>query len=149
MGFQFRFEQLLHYRRHILDRAENEYGKALEKVQIIRQEYDYIENQKQSFEKILHDMRCKGLTAEEHEIFVENLDGLEWKAKLARRRLEEAVMELEAQREKLIEAKKRLETLETLKERELEEYRRGFLKKEQKLADEIATVRVAGKDYES
>ncbi|SFM47700.1 flagellar export protein FliJ [Thermodesulforhabdus norvegica] len=138
MAFRFRFEQLLHYRRHLLERVEQDFGRALEKVRKVQSEVDRIESQKKLCQDLLYEKQCEGLPAVEHELLVKNLYGLELKARQTRKRLEEAIKEMEEQRERLIEAKKRLEMLEILKRQEVQEYRRDQTKKEQKLADEIA-----------
>lgn len=139
MAFRFRFEQLLQYRRHVLERIEYDFGKAAEKFMKVQGEFDQIEKQKRLCEDLLHKKWCEGMGAEEHELLVKNLYGLELKAKQVRKRLEEAKKEMEEQRERLIEAKKRLEMLEILKRQESQEYKKDQLRKEQKFADEIAT----------
>ncbi len=149
MAFRFRYEQLMKYRKHLLEREQYEHGLILKKVQELERICSEIEHQKSKCEELLREKQSEGIQAHEYLLLVENIQGLEHRLKGVKKQLSETLKELEAQREKLLEAKKNLEMLETLKSYELEDYKKEESKKERRLIDELAITQAYGNSHEA
>ncbi len=149
MAFRFRYEQLMKYRKHLLEREQYEHGLILKRVQELERVCSEIEHQKTQCEELLKEKQSEGVQAHEYLLLVENIQGLEHKLKDVKRQLNETLKELEVQREKLLDAKKKLEMLETLKSYELESYKKEELKKEKRLIDELAITQAYGNAHEA
>ncbi len=148
MAFHFRFEQLMKYRKHQMEREEYEHGRILKQVKDLERKYAEIEQQKSLCEELLNEKQVQGIQAHEYLLLVENIQGLEHKLLEVKNQLSKALKELELQREKLLEAKKKVETLETLKSYEFENYKSEERKKERKFIDDLVVMQTSGNSYE-
>ncbi|MBW1976217.1 MAG: flagellar export protein FliJ [Deltaproteobacteria bacterium] len=148
MAFHFRYENLLRYRKQLLEREQCELGKILAQLQKVENEYNELEQLKTQYDKLLDERGENGISAEEYILLMENRQGLEYRLSQMERVLREWRKKADIQRQKVVEAKKNVETLETLKNIEREEYRKEQNRREQKNSDEIAILRNQGATYE-
>ena len=146
MGFQFRYESLLHFRGHQKERAEIEHAKTLgdamraeEMLQVLEKEY---ENTQGTFKNALfHETAA-------HDImnYGDYLESLRIRAENQRKKIEHLQYELEKKRKALLEKTKEYKVMETLRDKDFEKWRKRENELEQKRLNELAVLR-HGKTY--
>ena len=141
MGFHFRYEALLSYRRHLKERAEVEFSRAQKQLQICREGLKEFNDKRDRVTALLEsDLRKKVasyvmknysdyIKALGHKIAVQKLEVIQWE-EVVRKKLEI-----------LLYKTKQHKVIERLKEKDLEKWKQNQNFLEQKTINEVAILR--------
>ncbi len=133
MSFRFRYDRLLEYREQLFEREQQELSRIVQLAKTIEEECNRLVIEHYKCAEAFASRQREGISADEWLFFSENLEGLEL---------------LEEQRQKLLEARKQVETLKVLRDQEREDHRRKKHREEQKESDETALVKTNGVSHE-
>ena len=129
--FRFSMETVLHYREQLLDALRIEHAAALARV---REQEEYRRR------------KCEGMTIADAFGFDVMLRAQEREIQKAQQVLDNYRKDEEAKRNEVIAAKTDKATIEKLKEKKLELYRKSVQKSEEQFIDEfVSTARVMAK----
>ncbi len=141
MGFHFRFSALLKQRRYELKQAQLELARA-------RQSHDQaLSAQKELGKKIIlwqetwRRDQSKGITVNQHLLSRDYLLSLERELDRADLRVAQKAKELDERIVHLLECEKKVKMLEILQEKDLNAFKSGCAQRDQKILDEMATLR--------
>ncbi len=141
--FRFSMETVLHYREQMLDALRAEHAATITRV---REQEREVEALNQKFDEINAEYRQKkmeGMTIADAVIFDGVLRVQENEIQKALRVLEECRRAEEAKRSEVIAARTDKATVEKLREKKLDSYRKAMEKREEQFIDEfVSTTRV-------
>lgn len=134
--FKFTLEPLERLRKIEENRAMADLARVMQKVN--EQESIKEASARLAHEEMDHFERSSRETfdIEQYNLYYRYLERLEREAEMAAAKLEEMQPELQAEKEKVLEARRRLRVVELLRERKKEEYDREFQKWERKQLEE-------------
>ena len=138
-GFKFRLQSYLNVKEKIEDQKKLDYGKALNKLEEEKREKVLLENEKSmNVHKFRESIKggIKPLELQNYNNYIEYM-----KKKIAEQDIVIDIAQQNAEkcRVELVEAMKNRKMLETLKEKDREEYNKEQLLAEQKIVDEIVS----------
>ncbi|MBR1445138.1 MAG: flagellar export protein FliJ [Firmicutes bacterium] len=138
-GFKFRLQSYLNVKEKIEDQKKLDYGKALNKLEEEKKEKVLLENEKNmNIHKFRESIESgiKPLELQNYNNYIEYM-----KKKIAEQDIviDIAKQNVEKCRTELVEAMKNRKMLETLKDKDREEYNKEQLLAEQKIVDEIVS----------
>ena len=138
-GFKFRLQSYLNVKEKIEDQKKLDYGKALNKLEEEKREKVLLENEKSmNIHKFRESIEggIKPLELQNYNNYIEYM-----KKRIAEQdiMIDIAQQNAEKCRVELVEAMKNRKMLETLKEKDREEYNKEQLLAEQKIVDEIVS----------
>ena len=133
--FKFSLEKVLSLREFEQNQAQIELGKAQSVVNEINEQLKFIASE------IVKSNESRANSTELNFLLsVENyLNGLKYKKELLLEELAKAQLVLEEKRAIVVEAIKKRKSLEKLKEKQFEEYKKQYNLEEEKILDEIST----------
>ena len=133
--FKFSLEKVLSLREFEQNQAQIELGKAQSVVNEINEQLKFIASE------IVKSNESRSNSTELNFLLsVENyLNGLKYKKELLLEELAKAQLVLEEKRAIVVEAIKKRKSLEKLKEKQFEEYKKQYNLEEEKILDEIST----------
>ena len=137
--FRFRADRLLGLRRQALRAEQAELARALEQLEAAEVGWQRAQRAAGKAEHAVAEVLARPVAGGE-----ELLGWLELAAEIRRRlafhnqRRHEALQHVEAQRQRLVEARRNVRLLERLRERRLAEYRKAALRDEARGLDEVA-----------
>lgn len=141
--FRFSMETVLHYREQMLDALRAEHAATITRV---REQEREVEALNQKFDEINAEYRQKkmeGMTIADAVIFDGVLRVQENEIQKALRVLEECRRAEEVKRSEVIAARTDKATVEKLREKKLDSYRKAMEKREEQFIDEfVSTTRV-------
>lgn len=133
--FKFSLEKVLSLREFEQNQAQIELGKAQSVVNDINEQLKFIASE------IVKSNESRANSADLNFLLsVENyVNGLNYKKELLLEELAKAQLVLEEKRAIVVEAIKKRKSLEKLKEKQFEEYKKQYNLEEEKILDEIST----------
>ncbi len=138
--FNFNLETVLEYNNQVLDNARNEYAAALEIVRKQKKKLDNLKNRHIQLNAQIREKEIEGITVAEAMSYEIGLRVLEKRIKDETKILYELEKQAEVKRQLLVEAKKETMTMEKLKEKNLEEYKKLEIKEQEHFIDEIVSL---------
>ena len=141
--FKFSLDTVLSYKQQVLEALQGEHALALAAV---RAQEELLEDLWQGYRDYNAEYRQRaeeGLPRTEALMYQNGLRAAEQEIQRETRRLEELQAEEEKKREAVVEAKKDTSSIEKLKEKKLDAYRRAEAKSEETFIEEfVSTMRV-------
>ena len=141
--FKFSLDTVLSYKQQVLEALQGEHALALAAV---RAQEELLEELWQGYRDYNAEYRQRaeeGLPLTEALMYQNGLRAAEQEIQRETRRLEELQAEEEKKREAVVEAKKDTSSIEKLKEKKLDAYRRAEAKSEETFIEEfVSTMRV-------
>lgn len=142
--FKFALETVLSYKQQVLDALEAEHAAAMAKVHAQEKVLDAVWQEYRDCNVQYREKKAEGITISEAMIFESSLRSAELHIQRETDRLEKLQQEAEKKREEMVEAKIDTSSLEKLKDKKLEQYRKDEQKNEELLVDEfISSTRAA------
>lgn len=142
--FKFALETVLSYKQQVLDALEAEHAAAMAKVHAQEKVLDAVWQEYRDCNIQYREKKAEGITISEAMIFESSLRSAELHIQRETDRLEKLQQEAEKKREEMVEAKIDTSSLEKLKDKKLEQYRKDEQKNEELLVDEfISSTRAA------
>lgn len=141
--FKFSLDTVLSYKQQVLEALQGEHALALAAV---RAQEELLEDLWQGYRDYNAEYRQRaeeGLPLTEALMYQNGLRAAEQEIQRETRRLEELQAEEEKKREAVVEAKKDTSSIEKLKEKKMDAYRRAEAKSEETFIEEfVSTMRV-------
>lgn len=138
MAFEFRLKTLLEYRQHLLKNGQVSLAQAQQRYQALYAERGQLKRQIAQQEEIWRKHQADGIQVAEHLSCIRYLNALEQNLLSLERQLADALGEVDAARDVLLQKETEVQMLESLQTRAREEYRYEELKREQKRLDATA-----------
>lgn len=143
--FKFALDTVLSYKQQVLDSLEAEHAAAVAKVRAQEQVLDAVWAEYRACNTEYRGKKAQGLTIAEAMVYESSLRSGELHIQRETNRLEKLQEEAEKKRQEMVAAKIDTSSLEKLKDKKLEEYRKDEQKNEELLVDEfISAARAAG-----
>jgi flagellar export protein FliJ len=140
MAFKFRYDHLLEYREKLLEQEQHKLAQIALEAKQVERECLRLETERFKWAEIFSVKQSDGMSPEECRLFSQNLEALEHRLLEEQMKLQKIMEKLEDQRQKLIEAKKKVEMLKVLKYQEEETYKKEEAKLAQKTNDEMVVL---------
>jgi flagellar export protein FliJ len=140
MAFKFRYDHLLEYREKLLEQEQHKLAQIALEAKKVEKECLRLETERFKWAEIFSVKQSEGMSPEECQLFYQNLEALEHRLLEEQMKLQKIMEKLEDQRQKLIEAKKKVEMLKVLKHQEEEMYKKEEAKLAQKTNDEMVIL---------
>jgi flagellar FliJ protein len=141
MGFRFRYESLLAYRRHLKERAEIELGRAKRALEEARKVLARSRNQFLGGKRTLTARMRATISSDELSYTIDYLNDLERQIGSHEKTVGEGEALVREKRTDLLNKKKEYEVLAKLKEKDRKKWEEQAAKEEQKILDELAVIR--------
>lgn len=142
MAFHFRFETLLQYRDHNLEKARQDLAAALSLLDAMKLRRDMARKELQLQRRLLEEKRNAGIKMTDYLLSLDYQASLEHEIAVMEKKLHEQTAKVAAARQALIHCEKEVRVLECLQERDAQEYKKVQAKKMQKDLDEKASLRM-------
>ena len=142
--FQFGLDSVLDYRQQVLEGRQNEYAKALPKVQQQQDRLDDAQARYQELNRRFREEAALGISISDAQGFEMGLRVLEMEIARETKLLRELEAEAERLRARVLEAHQDAAILERLKEKKKDAYQKELQKQDERFIDElVSAVRVA------
>jgi flagellar FliJ protein len=138
MAFKFQLQAVLEHRRHLEDLAKAEYAEKIGAQNQIKQQIAWLEDEHKRAREEMHLNSAGGMPANDYILANEYATVLRLQSLREQSKLPMLEIEIEAARQKLLEATRNRKVLEKLREKHLARYNKEMLSFEQKLMDEAA-----------
>lgn len=143
--FKFALDTVLSYKQQVLDALEAEHAAAMAKVHEQERVLDAVWQEYRDCNAEYRAKKAEGLSITEAMIYESSLRSGELHIQRETNKLEKLQEEAEKKREEMVEAKIDTSSLEKLKDKKLEQYRKDEQKDQELLVDEfISSTRAAG-----
>ena len=143
--FKFALDTVLSYKQQVLDALEAEHAAAMAKVHEQEKVLDAVWQEYRDCNAEYREKKAQGLSITEAMIYESSLRSGELHIQRETKKLERLQEEAEKKREEMVEAKIDTSSLEKLKDKKLEQYRKDEQKDQELLVDEfISSTRAAG-----
>lgn len=143
--FKFALDTVLSYKQQVLDALEAEHAAAMAKVHEQEKVLDAVWQEYRDCNAEYREKKSQGLSITEAMIYESSLRSGELHIQRETKKLEKLQEEAEKKREEMVEAKIDTSSLEKLKDKKLEQYRKDEQKDQELLVDEfISSTRAAG-----
>ena len=143
--YTFNLQTVLDHRQFIEDNLKKELAESKQQVVVARQQLDALKGKEMETAAALKWEQEQGLSSDQVIAYHHYLRRLAGHIVRQKEIVKECVALESAKQGELVEAVKKRQILEKLKEQGLERYNRAMLKKEMKLIDELAVNRFARK----
>lgn len=142
--FKFALDTVLSYKQQVLDALEAEHAAAMARVRAQEKVLDAVWQEYRDCNGEYRQRKAEGIAITDAMIFESSLRSAELHIQRETKRLEKLQQEAEKKREEMVEAKIDTSSLEKLKDKKLEQYRKDEQKNEELLVDEfISATRAA------
>lgn len=142
--FKFALDTVLSYKQQVLDALEAEHAAAMAKVHEQERVLDAVWQEYRDCNAEYREKKAQGLSITEAMIYESSLRSGELHIQRETNKLEKLQEEAEKKREEMVEAKIDTSSLEKLKDKKLEQYRKDEQKDQELLVDEfISSTRTA------
>lgn len=142
--FQFGLDSVLDYRQQVLEGRQNEYAKALQKVQEQQDRVDDAKARYQELNRRFREEAALGISISDAKGFEMGLRVLEMEIARETKLLRELEAQAEQLRARVLEAHQDAAILERLKEKKKDAYQKELQKQDERFIDElVSAVRVA------
>lgn len=139
--YKFPLAAVLNHRKFLEETFQKELGLLKKTLLDERNIFSDINKAKKEFSRELLQKQEKGITISETLLYVRFIEQLSWRLNRQREKVSETEKYVEQKREDLIEAMKNRKTLEKLKEKFRKAYKQKLMRKEQKMMNEMASIR--------
>lgn len=138
--FHFSLETVLDYKQQALDALRAEHGAILAQVRAQEAVIAGLEEQYSQLDQTFTQRKLEGITALEAMQYEQYLRAMEQKLRTENRKLELLRRQEEEQRTKVVEARQETASIEKLKEKKLDGYRKAVQKDEELMIDEFVST---------
>jgi len=139
--YKFPLAAVLNHRKFLEENLQKELGLLKKTLLDERNKFADINKAKNEFSRELHQKQIKSITIAETLLYVRFIEQLSWRLERQSERVSETEKNVGQKREDLIEAMKNRKTLENLEEKGRKAYKQNLMRKEQKMMNEMASVR--------
>lgn len=138
--FSFSLDKVLEYKNQVLGSLQNEHAKIL--ADVLRQEnyIELLENQYKDLNFQFNEKKTNGMTVLEAASYEGYFRRLEVQIEEENEKLAELRKEEDEKREEVVEAKKETSSIEKLKEKKVEQYRKETQKVEEQFIEEFVSL---------
>ena len=141
--FQFSLETVLDYKNQVLSSLQNEHGAILAQLHAQEEVLEKLEQQYYQADDEFTQRKMEGMSILDALSFEQYLRAMERQLRTEAQILEQIQQEEEAKRNQVVAAKQDTSSIEKLKEKKLEAYRKEVQKSEEaNLEDFISTTRI-------
>lgn len=142
--FKFALDTVLSYKQQVLDALEAEHAAVMARVRSQEQVLDAVWEEYRACNAEYRERKAEGLSITEAMVYESSLRSGELHIQRETNKLEKLKAEAEKKRQEMVEAKIDTSSLEKLKDKKLEQYRKDEQKNEELLVDEfISAARAA------
>ena len=139
--FKFRLQSFLGVKEKMEEQKKIEYGRALQKLEEEKQRLQDFEREKASYINLCRETIENNISPSEFRTYSDYIELLKKKMRAQVKVIEQTAEIVERRRLELVDAMKERKMLDTLKERDYEQFLKDELMAEQKLVDEIVSYR--------
>lgn len=143
--FRFGLDSVLSYRQQVLEGRQNEYGKAMRRVQEQRMRLEAVQQRYQETNQQFREEAAAGISIADAMGFEVGLQALEREIARETKALRDLEAEAEKRRIQMLQAHQDAAMLEKLKEKKKEDYRKAEQKQDEQFIDELVSAVRAGK----
>lgn len=143
--FRFGLDNVLNYRQQVLEGRQNEYGKAMRRVQEQRTRLEAVQQRYQETNQQFREEAAAGISIADAMAFETGLRALEREIAREAKALRDLEAEAEKRRVQMLQAHQDAAMLERLKEKKQEEHRKAEQKQDEQFIDELVSAVRAGK----
>jgi len=143
--FSFRLDRILNYRRYLEKKAQRDLFDARNAYRARGREVKRIVRKRIEIARICSDKGFKGMGVPQYLIYKSFLQGLNHDLEEAHTNLKKGEEEVKAQQVALKKESIKKKSLETLKDLQVDKYRKRSEREEQKVMDELVITRKRGK----
>lgn len=137
--FQFGLDGVMRYKQQVLEGVQNEYAVLVQRVQQQEQKLVTVIERYRAYNQEFRQAEAEGITIAQAMGYEAGLRALEREQKQEETRLKQMQAQAEQGRQKLVAARQDTNSLEKLKEKKFEVYRKGVQKKEEEFIDELVS----------
>jgi flagellar export protein FliJ len=138
--FRFSLETVLDYKQQALDALRAEHGAILAQVRAQEAVVAGLEDQYSQLDQEFTQRKLEGLTVLEAMQYEQYLRAMEQKIRTENHKLELLRRQEEEKRSKVVEARQETASIEKLKEKKLDSYRKAAQKDEELMIDEFVST---------
>jgi len=138
--FKFALDTVLSYKQQVLDSLEAEHAAAMAKVHAQEEVLDAVWEEYRACNADYRQRKAEGMTINDAMIFESSLRSAELHIQRETDKLEKLQAEAEKKRQEMVDAKIDTSSLEKLKDKKLEQYRKDEQKNEELLVDEFVSA---------
>ena len=149
MAFKFRFEPLLKHRLFLVERAKAEFAAARQKLVMWREQRIALLDEREKQLEHIERRRSQGIAVTEFLTHCDYLAGLEQRLLTIDIELKNSEMEVERKKRELLKTEMEARKLETLKDKDLDEYRVTRSRKERNQLDQLAVIKEFRRSHET
>lgn len=135
--FHFNLDTVLDYKQQVLDSLRNEHAAALQRVARQEELLRSLEGRYRELNAEFRQAEREGITAAKAQGYEMGLRVLEGQIQKETERLEQLRQEAEEKRQQVVAARQETASLEKLRERQLEGYRKAVQKSDEQFIDEL------------
>lgn len=143
--FRFGLDSVLSYRQQVLEGRQNEYGKAMRRVQEQRMRLEAVQQRYQETNQQFREEAAAGISIADAMGFEVGLRALEREIAREAKALRDLEAEAEKRRIQMLQAHQDAAMLEKLKEKKQEDYRKAEQKQDELFIDELVSAVRAGR----
>ena len=143
--FRFGLDSVLSYRQQVLEGRQNEYGKAMRRVQEQRMRLEAVQQRYQETNQQFREEAAAGISIADAMGFEVGLRALEREIAREAKALRDLEAEAERRRIQMLQAHQDAAMLEKLKEKKQEDYRKAEQKQDELFIDELVSAVRAGR----
>ncbi len=142
--FKFPLQTVLEYRTILEERILIRFSEAVRRMEKEQNRLDVLVQKRVDLVGTLKDLQESRTSVEKIAILFRGIEKLHEEEKGQREILSEASVDVEAKRQDLLESVKKRKMLETLREKNLEDYERSLADLDRKVMDEMGILRFDG-----
>ena len=142
--FQFSLATVLAYKEQRLELLQGEHAVILARVREAERELSNMEDRYRSYNEGYQERASLGMLITEARVFESELRAMEREIELQNRKLAALREAAEQKREEVVEAKKETASIEKLKEKKQEAYRKAVQKDAEQQIDEFVGAAIGG-----
>lgn len=141
--FQFKLETVLDYKQQVLSSLQTEHGSILAQLRAQEEMLEKLEQQYYDMDQQFTERKTEGMSILDALSYEQYLRAMERQLQEENQRLEEIKQAEEAKRKQVVVAKQDTSSIEKLREKKLELYRKSIQKDEETMIEEfVSTARV-------
>ena len=137
--FQFGLDGVMRYKQQVLEGAQNEYAVLVQRVQQQEQRLQTVVERYRAYNQEFRQAEAEGITIAQAMGYETGLRALEREQQQEEKRLKQMQAQAEQGRQRLVAARQDTNSLEKLKEKKSEVYRKEAQKQEEEFIDELVS----------
>ena len=135
--FKFSLDTVLGYKKQLLETHQNEYAASTAAVRQQEELLHFADERYCEYNEEYRQRKCDGLTITDASIYQMGLRVMEAEIQAGQVRLEQLQQIAEEKRQWMVETKREIASIETLREKRLDTYEKAWQKAEENLIDEF------------